>query len=59
MGRKPIPTNLKRGNRLVTMVTDDELSVIEAAAADAESVSAWVRDTLLAACNGDIAGGTE
>ncbi len=50
MGRKPVPMNLKRDTRLVVMLTSAEMEQLENAAANdgAESLSAWVRDCLLA-----------
>ena len=55
MGRPPVPTHLKRDKRLVVMMTDAESArLTEAArAADALSVSDWVRDNLLDAAGGE------
>lgn len=51
MGRKPIRAEFKRDKRLVVMLTAAEMKILEKAAnkAKAESLSAWVRDTLMAA----------
>lgn len=51
MGRPPVPSHLKRKNRLVVMLTEDEDAMLTQASKDAgaASVSDWVRETLLAA----------
>ena len=53
MGRKPIRSELKRDTRLAVMLTTTEMKLLEKAAerAKAESLSAWVRDTLLRAAD--------
>ena len=53
MGRKPVPADLKRDVRLAVMLTANEMSILEGAAkaSNAESLSAWVRDTLLKVAN--------
>jgi hypothetical protein len=55
MGRPPVPSHLKRDKRLVVMMTDVESArLAEAArAADALSISDWVRESLLDAASGE------
>lgn len=49
MGRPPVPSHLKRDQRLVVMLTKVELERLQEAAANAGavSVSEWVRERIL------------
>ena len=48
MGRPPVPTHLKRNQRLVVMLTETEMEAYSAAArsAGAASLSDWIRQLL-------------
>lgn len=49
MGRRPIPTELKRDKRLTVMLTGNELEALERVweKAGAESLSGWIRQVLM------------
>jgi hypothetical protein len=49
MGRKKLPDDEVRSSTLLLRLTVEERAELEAAAAGAESLSAWARDILLRA----------
>lgn len=56
MGRPPMLNHLKRDKRLVVMLTDEEMAAVNEAARTARSpsLSEWIRETLLKACEGSV-----